>query len=187
LDILSTVLIALGLAMDTFAVSLGISTTNQTRNYRQIFRLSFHFGLFQGLMTLLGWLAGSAIERWITSIDHWAILVLLGWIGIRMIINGFDKNEKKTISDPSRGVSLVLLSVATSLDALAVGIGLAFLNVNIAISSSIIAVVTFIISTIGGFTGSSLGNKFGKRMEIIGGIVLLGIGIRILITHIFNL
>lgn len=187
MDLLSIFFIAIGLAMDTFAVSLGISTGNLERNYRQIFRLSFHFALFQGLMTLIGWLAGSAIEKWITAIDHWVILALLAWIGIRMIIGGFSKKEEKNNGDPSRGASLVILSIATSLDALAVGIGLAFLQINIAIACSIIAIVTLIISWVGGFAGSSLGMKFGKRMEVIGGLILLGIGIRILFTHVFNL
>ena len=94
MDLISTLLIADGLAMDTFAVSLGISTANHEHNYRQIFRLSFHFGLFQGLMTLLGWLAGSTIEKWITSIDHWIILALLSCIGIRMI--SMDSVRRKT-------------------------------------------------------------------------------------------
>lgn len=187
MDLISILLIAVGLAMDTFAVSLGISTTNIKRNYRQIFRLSFHFGLFQGLMTLLGWLMGSAVQKWITSIDHWVIFAMLGGIGVHMIITGFSKNEEEIPKDRSRGWSLVVLSIATSLDALAVGIGLAFLKGNIAISCLIIAVVTFIISTIGGFAGSSLGKKFGKRMEIIGGLILIGIGIRILITHLYKL
>lgn len=187
MDLLSLLLIAVGLAMDTFAVSLGISTTNVKRNYRQIFRLSWHFGVFQGLMTLIGWLAGSAVAKWITAIDHWIILALLGWIGIRMIINGFCKDEQAAPKDRSRGISLVVLSVATSLDALAVGIGLAFYKGNIFIASAIIAVVTLIISTLGGITGASLGKKFGKRMEIIGGLILIGIGIRILITHLFKI
>jgi len=187
MDLLSTVLIAIGLAMDAFAVSLGVSTTNRTRNYRQIFRLSWHFGLFQGLMTFLGWLAGSAIAHWITSLDHWVIFALLGWIGIRMIINGIRDHKEIKQNDPSRGILLIILSLTTSLDALAVGIGFAFLNVNVASSAVIIAVVTLIISAIGGFAGASLGRQFGKYMEIVGGVILLGIGIRILVSHLFNL
>jgi putative Mn2+ efflux pump MntP len=104
-----------------------------------------------------------------------------------MIINGFSKKEEKTTVDPSRGGSLIILSVAISLDALVVGIGLAFMQVNIGIASMIIAIVTFTISTIGGFTGSSLGEKFGKWIKIIRGIILVGMGIRILITNLLKL
>lgn len=187
MDLLSLLLIAVGLAMDTFAVSLGISTTNIKRNYRQIFRLSWHFGLFQGLMTFLGWLAGSAVAKWITGIDHWIILAMLGWVGVHMVISGFSNKDEETPKDRSRGLSLVMLSVATSLDALAVGIGLALLQENILIASLVIGVVTLVISTIGGLIGASLGKKFGKRMEIIGGLILVAIGVRILVTHLFNI
>ncbi len=184
MDLLTTLFIAVGLAMDTFAVSLGISTTNTRRDYRQIFRLCFHFGLFQGLMTLIGWLAGSAVEKWIEGVDHWVILALLLWIGGRMIWNGFSNKEEKVEKDPSRGHSLIVLSIATSLDALAVGISFAFLKMNVYISAAIIAVVTFIISGIGGLTGAALGAKFGKRMEIVGGLVLVGIGIKVVLEHV---
>lgn len=185
MDLLTTFIIAISLAMDTFAVSLGVSTMNKTHNLRQIFRLSWHFGIFQGLMTFIGWLAGSAIERWITGIDHWVIFAMLLWIGGKMIYAGFTPKVEEVPSDPSRGHSLIILSVATSLDALAVGISFAFMQINIALSCAIITVVTMIISGIGGFSGSLLGRKFGKRMEIIGGLVLVGIGIKVLLEHLF--
>lgn len=184
MDFITLFLIAVGLAMDTFAVSLGISTTNQKREWRQLLRLSFHFGLFQGLMTFLGWLGGSLIAKWITNIDHWIIFALLCWVGIHMIIGSFSKGEEVKRKDPSRGWSLIILSIATSLDALAVGISMAFLNVHIGWVSLLIAGVSFLLSGIGGYAGCSLGMKFGKRMELIGGIILVGIGIRILITHL---
>ena len=184
MDFISLFFIAIGLAMDTFAVSLGISTCNQKREWRQLFRLAFHFGLFQGLMTFLGWLGGSLISKWIINIDHWIIFALLGWVGIHMIISSFSKNEQVKRGDPSRGWSLIILSIATSLDALAVGISLAFMTISIGWVSFFIAFVSFLLSAIGGFTGCSLGMKFGRRMELLGGIILIGIGIRILITHL---
>ncbi len=186
MDFFSLFLIALGLAMDTFAVSLGISTCNQQRDWRQILRLSFHFGLFQGLMTLLGWLGGSLIAKWIVQIDHWIIFGLLGWVGAHMIVSSFSKGEQIKRSDPSRGWSLILLSVATSLDALALGIGMAFLPIQIGWASLLIAGVSFLLSTVGGLTGCSLGMKFGRRMELLGGILLIGIGIRILTSHLLT-
>ncbi len=184
MDLITTLVIAVGLAMDTFAVSLGISTANRQRDYRQIFRLCFHFGLFQGLMTFLGWLAGSAVQQWIENFDHWVILAMLLWVGGHMIASGFSNKEEKVAKDPSRGHSLIVLSVATSLDALAVGISFAFLKMNIYTAAAIITVVTFLISGLGGLAGSALGAKFGKRMEIVGGLVLIGIGIKVVLEHV---
>jgi putative Mn2+ efflux pump MntP len=183
LDNLTVFLIAIGLAMDTLAVNLGVGTQAGISR-RSIFRLALHFGIFQGLMTLIGWVAGSLVSHFITSIDHWIILGLLLWVGIRMILSGFGKTTEPTLPDPSRGKYLVMLSVATSLDALAIGISFSFLEGNILIASLIIALVSFLLSLAGGFLGRRLGIAFGKKMEIIGGVILIGIGIRILISHL---
>lgn len=186
MDLFSLLFIGIGLAMDCFAVSLGIGTGNIALSFRPVFRLSFHFGLFQGMMTLLGWLVGSTIAQLIANFDHWVALGLLAWVGTRMIIDGFkkDKDEKKR-SDPSRGGTLVLLAVATSLDAMAVGLSLALVNVNIVISSLLIGMISALLSLLGLMLGHRLGVAFGKRMEIVGGLILNGIGLRILITHLF--
>jgi manganese efflux pump family protein len=175
--------IAVGLAMDAFAVSLGIGAAGQACRPRPVFRLSFHMGLFQGLMTFLGWLAGSTIAGLISSFDHWIALVLLAFVGLRMVRSGLDPHPESQPCDPSRGGSLVMISIATSIDAMAVGLSLAMLDISIVEPSLLIAVVTLLLSLFGLLAGSQLGLRFGKRMEIFGGLILVGIGIRILITH----
>lgn len=186
MDLFSLIFIGVGLAMDCFAVSLGIGTSNMARSFRPVFRLSFHFGLFQGLMTLLGWLVGSTIAQFIASFDHWVALALLGWVGTKMIVDGIkpDQVDEKRI-DPSRGGTLILLALATSLDAMAVGLSLAIINVDILSSSLVIGIISTIFSLLGLGLGTRLGATFGKRMEILGGLILNGIGLRILLTHLF--
>ena len=186
MDLISLIFTGIGLAMDCFAVSLGIGTTNMVRSFRPVFRLSFHFGLFQGLMTLFGWLVGSTVAQLISNVDHWIVLALLVWVGTRMIIEGFKPvGQAANQADPSRGGTLVLLAVATSLDAMAVGLSMAIIKVNIWSASLLIGVITTFLSLIGLMIGNRLGMAFGKRMEIIGGLILNGIGLRILYTHLF--
>jgi len=182
-----TLLIALGLAMDCFAVSLGVGTTPIPLSRRLIFRITYHFGLFQGGMTVLGWLAGSTIVNLIAGFDHWIAFVLLGWVGGRMIFSGMKNGEEDLyVEDPSRGKSLVMLSVATSIDALAVGLSLAVLQVNIWRSALAIGLTSTLLSVIGLYLGDRLSRRFGRRMEMLGGLVLNVIGIRILVTHLMG-
>lgn len=176
--------IAVGLAMDAFAVSLGAGTSGNARKPRPIFRLSFHMGLFQGLMTFLGWLAGSTIANLISTVDHWIALGLLAFVGTRMIQSGFSKEDEGGKTDLSRGSSLIMVCIATSIDAMAVGLSLAMLKTSILPPSIVIGVVTLGLSLFGLLAGNQLGAHFGKRMEILGGLILNGIGIRILITHL---
>ncbi len=186
MDIYSLIFTGIGLAMDCFAVSLGIGTAAVARTVRPIFRLSFHFGLFQGLMTLLGWLVGSTIAQLIANFDHWIAMILLGWVGTRMIVEGFKPADHESQKpDPSRGSTLILLAIATSLDALAVGLSMAIVKVDIISSSIMIGVITTVLSLVGLLVGNRLGVVFGKRMEILGGLILNGIGLRILLTHLF--
>jgi putative Mn2+ efflux pump MntP len=184
MDIVAILLIALGLAMDVFAVSLGVGTSRYGSAWHCRLRLALHLGLFQGGMTFLGWLAGTQIANLISSFDHWVAFALLAFVGVRLLISGFSINEESHPIDPSRGVTLILLSLATSLDALAVGLSLAFLESNILVSSLIIGVVSLILSLIGTAFGRTLGSRFGKRMEIAGGLLLIAIGVRIVITHL---
>ena len=171
--------------MDAFAVSIGAGTSQLDLGRRSRVRLAFHFGIFQGGMTLLGWLAGSTISRYISNFDHWLAFILLAYVGISMIRNGVGKEEKQYSVDPSRGRMMVILSVATSIDAMAVGLSMAMIDTPVVIPSIVIAVVTFFLSLFGLFAGKKLGEVFGKRMEIVGGLILLFIGIRIVITHLF--
>jgi putative Mn2+ efflux pump MntP len=177
-------LIAVGLAMDAFAVSLGIGTTQYASKPRSIFRLAFHFGLFQALMPILGWLAGLTVAEFISALDHWVALGLLALVGVRMIRSGLDREGESHQSDPSRGGTLVMLSVATSIDAFAIGLSLALLQVQIVFPAVVIGVVTGGLSLLGLLVGNRLGKKFGKRMEIVGGIILIAIGIRVVISHV---
>jgi manganese efflux pump family protein len=177
-------LIAVSMAMDAFAVCLGAGAQARTSGPRSGFRLSFHFGLFQFLMPVIGWFAGTTIVRFISAYDHWVAFALLVFVGIRMIRSGIGPNGEEQKSDPSRGWNLVLLAFATSIDALAIGFSLGLVGVVIWYPAVVIGVVTGLISWLGIFLGNRLGQKFGKRMEIFGGIVLILIGIRILLSHL---
>jgi putative Mn2+ efflux pump MntP len=177
-------LIAVGLAMDAFAVSLGIGCGRQADSPRAMFRLSFHFGLFQALMPLIGWLVGSRISALIGGVDHWVAFGLLAFVGGRMIRSGFDPDGSFCGPDPSRGQTLVLLSLATSIDALAVGLSLAMLRVSIFQPIIVIGVVTAALSLVGLLLGLRLGEAFGKRTEVLGGLLLVGIGLRVLLSHL---
>jgi manganese efflux pump family protein len=180
-------LIAIGLAMDCFAVSLGVGTAGTATGLRPTFRLFFHFGLFQAGMTLLGYLAGKTVVTYISAIDHWVAFGLLVFVGVRMIRGGLRKEgEEPTIPDPSRGLTLVMLSIATSIDALAVGLSLALLDVNVFWSALLIGGVSASLSLVGLTLGNQLGIRFGKTMEVIGGVILIGIGMRVLITHLLG-
>jgi putative Mn2+ efflux pump MntP len=176
--------VAVSLALDCFAVSLGIGCSLAPCDKRAVFRLSFHFGLFQGGMALLGWLVGNTILPYIEKIDHWIAFFLLAWIGIRMIREGLSKETEKLTGDPTRGGTLILLSIATSIDALGVGLSLSILQANIAVSSLMIGLVSLLFTIIGLKFGNRLSEKFGKRIEIFGGLILLTIGSRLLISHL---
>ena len=178
-------LIAVGLAMDAFAVSLGVGATRFADSARPRFRLAWHFGLFQALMPALGWLAGSAVTRFIAPFDHWIALGLLTFVGVRMIRSGLSADQDSHPTDPSRGGTLVMLSVATSIDAFAVGLSLAIVHVPIIYPAVVIGVVTGGLSLAGLLLGNRLGKTFGKRMEIVGGVILIAIGVRIVVSHLF--
>ncbi len=184
---LTILVIAVGLSMDAMAVSLGVGTTEHVNDRRSKLRLAMHFGIFQCLMTLLGWLAGSAVAQFISTFDHWVAFALLAYVGTTMIRAGSRPDMASYQTNPSKGNMLVMLSVATSLDAMAVGLSMAFLHMSILYPALVIGLVTFGLSIAALFLGNRLGEKFGKKMEVIGGIVLIGIGLEILVTHLLNL
>jgi putative Mn2+ efflux pump MntP len=181
----ATVFVALGLAMDAFAVSLGIGTSGSARSLRPVFRVSFHMGLFQGLMTFIGWLAGTTIASLVNAFGHWLAMGLLAFVGTRMIRSGLSSDLEAERNDPSRGSTLMLVCVACSIDAMAVGLSMAMLKVEILSPSLVIGVVTLALSLLGLLLGGRLGERFGKRMEVLGGVILNGIGLRILLTNLF--
>ncbi len=177
--------IAFGLAMDAFAVAIAAGLTLRPLGGRHIFRLAFHFGLFQFLMPVIGWLAGQTMSQWISTFDHWIAFGLLAFIGGKMIRESFHGDQQReNRGDPTRGWMLVSLSVATSIDALAVGLSLAFLGVSIWAPSVVIGIVALGMTGVGMVFGSRLGAKFGRWAERAGGLVLLAIGARILVSHL---
>jgi putative Mn2+ efflux pump MntP len=176
--------IALGLAMDAFAVAISAGLSLGRVTPRQTIRLAWHFGFFQAAMPVVGWLAGLSIERWIAPVDHWIAFGLLAFIGGKMIYEALKDEEERQRGDPTKGWTLVLLSVATSIDALAVGLSLALLDVSIWIPALVIGLICAALTAAGLHLGRRFGNLLGRRMEIIGGVILIGIGLRILAAHL---
>ena len=183
------VLIGIGLSMDAFAVSLCKGLGMKKINYRHGLIIALFFGVFQGIMPLIGWLLGTQFERYITSVDHWIAFVLLVYIGGKMVWDALHEkeDEKEALDDLSQKLDvkeLFVLAIATSIDALAVGITFAFLQVNIVPAVSLIAVITFTISFAGVLIGNKFGNRFQSKAEIAGGVVLILIGVKILLEHL---
>jgi manganese efflux pump family protein len=177
----AVLLVALGLAMDALAVSLGIGATQYANSGRSSFRLWWHSGLFQFLMPLLGYMLGLSISRYITTFSGVLAFILLSFVGVRMIRSGLDTESESHTTDPSRGLTMVMLSIAVSIDALAVGVSLALTGVSILLPAVIIGIVTSTLSFVGLRIGGRLGQRFGKRMEMAGGLLLVGIGLKVLI------
>jgi len=154
---------------------------------RQLFRLSWHFGLFQFLMPVVGWAAGRTIVGsvgWVEQADHWIALALLGYVGGKMIWESSQPPETRDpAKDPTRGMSLVMLSVATSIDALAVGLSMAMLKVPVVLPCVIIGVVAGSMTVVGMTIGRGLGRVFSRRIEAVGGVILILIGVRIVLEH----
>ncbi len=184
MSFLEILMLAIGLAMDSFSVSLGASASGHEMDRRSALRLAFHLGLFQFMMPVVGWCLGFSVAHIISSLDHWIAFGLLVIVGGRMIWAGIKEDVPAYETNPSRGLTLVMLSVATSIDALAVGLSLAMLGISIWYPSVVIGVVTGAISLAGVPLGAKLGSLMGKRVGIAGGLILIFIGFRILITHL---
>lgn len=177
--------IAVGLSMDAVAVSLAASAGNRARGGRATFRLSFHFGLFQALMPIAGWALGTTVAPYIASVDHWVAFGLLSFVGGRMIYAAATGVEEEDLPrDPSKGTTLVMLSLATSIDALAIGLTLAMLGDGIWYAALLIGLVTGSLSFAAILIGRRVGAALGRRMEIVGGLALLLIGARIVVQHL---
>ncbi len=187
--------ISIALAMDAFAVAISVSAFLKDVYPRQVFRLSFHFGLFQALMPIFGWYTGNLVGQWFFAYDHWLAFLILWGIGGKIVYQslfGKEKEHKKQDemyatqkqNDPTKGLSLVMLSLATSIDAYAVGLSFAFIGVSIWFPSFWIGITAAFLTLVGMRLGSYVGKKFGERMEIIGAILLFIIGIKILFDHL---
>jgi putative Mn2+ efflux pump MntP len=183
MELLTIIFIALALAMDAFAVSIVDGSAYKRLHVKHAFRIAFLFGLFQALMPLIGALAGLKVKKYIVEYDHWIAFTLLAAVGGKMIYESFKLKPEKTDIAPANIAVLLVLSVATSIDALAVGITLPFLAASLFTAVTIIGIVTFGLSYIGVYIGQKFGHFFESKIEIIGGIVLITIGIKILLEH----
>ena len=178
-------MIAIGLGMDALSVAIGIGAAARTLTPAPALRLAASFGLFQFAMPLAGWLVGRTVADHISRYDHWVAFLLLTLVGGKMVWDSFRHEKERThASDPTRGMTLLVLSVATSIDAFAVGLSFAFLKAPIVHASVIIGIVCFLMTAAGMVFGRKLGELFGKKAELAGGLVLLGIGIKILWDHL---
>lgn len=184
MDIITIVAIAIGLAMDAFAASISSGIAIKNLKVNNSLKIALFFGSFQAFMPLVGWLAGMKLKYFISGIDHWIAFMLLGLIGCKMIYEATRGKQTKKIINPLNIYVLLGLSVATSIDALVIGVSFALLNVSIIVPIIIIGITTFILSFTGVFIGDRLGNFFGRKIEITGGLVLIGIGIKILLEHL---
>lgn len=185
MSIIELIMIALGLAMDAFAVSICKGLNMKKINYRHGMIYAISFGLFQAVMPLLGWILGKQFEQYITSIDHWIAFLLLAMIGINMLKESKEKDECQTCTEERLDLKeLLMLSIATSIDALAVGITFAFLKVDIVVAISLIGIITLFISFIGILIGNKFGLHYKEKAEIAGGIILILIGLKILLEHL---
>ncbi len=187
MNLLSVFFIGIGLSMDACAVSFAKGICLKGNMKKHAFQLAFAFGFFQALMPLLGWWVGTQFESLITSVDHWIAFGLLGIIGGNMILESRKEEEDcQVCSDSIPPKELLLLAVATSIDALAVGVSFAFLKVEILPAVCLIGVTTFLISFFAVFLGKRIGGKLGKYAELSGGILLILIGTKILLEHLFG-
>jgi putative Mn2+ efflux pump MntP len=177
-------LISVGLAMDAFAVSVGKGiTVKRVRPYHAL-NAGAWFGAFQALMPIIGFFVGRSFAEYVTSVDHWIAFGLLVIIGVNMIREAISGEEE--VVDGNFGVrTMLIMAIATSIDALAVGISMAFLHVNIWISVAVIGIVTFAISAAGVYLGASFGSRLGSKAGIVGGVILIAIGIKIVVDHVW--
>ena len=171
-------LMGVGLAMDAFAVSICKGLSMRKVNKKQCLVIGLFFGGFQALMPFIGWVLGSQFEQYITSIDHWIAFILLAFIGINMIKESFEEEKQ---NDDFSWKTMLMLAIATAIDALAVGVTFSFESINIFMAISIIGLTTFIIASAGVYIGHVFGNKYEQKAQITGGIILILIGIKILI------
>jgi len=184
MDIITVIFIAFGLAMDAFAVSVANGITTKQLKINNALKMAMFFGSFQAFMPVLGWLAGLSLRGFISGVDHWMAFGLLSLIGCKMIYESVKTEAGEKEITALNIYVLLMLSVATSIDALAVGLSFAFLRISIATPVVVIGAVTFLLSFLGASLGSRLGHFLGKKIEIIGGLILVGIGVKILVEHL---
>lgn len=183
MGVVELILIAIGLAMDAFAVSLGKGLTLKRVDSKYALVAGAWFGGFQALMPIIGYLLGRTFAGFVISVDHWIAFVLLALIGINMIRDTLWGDKEQHTSDFSTR-SMFLMAVATSIDALAVGVTMAFLDVNIWIAATVIGVITFALSAVGVVLGYRFGTLLGSKAGLLGGVILIGLGVKIILEHL---
>ena len=183
MGVLELLLLSIGLAMDAFAVSICKGISMRKMNWKKAIIIGLYFGGFQALMPTLGYFLGTAFQSLITSVDHWIAFVLLGIIGGEMIKESFEIDSENQNDDVSFK-TMIILAIATSIDALAVGITFAFLNVNLGLAVSLIGIITFILAVAGTKIGNRFGDKYEKKAEFVGGVILILLGVKILLEHL---
>ena len=183
MDFFTLILIAIGLSFDTFAVSVSTGLVISHIKFLQAARVAFILMIFQSVMPFIGWLTGKQIQQVLSDYDHWVAFGLLAILGVKMIYESFKKRDGRSDFDPLKLSVVVWMAIATSMDALIVGVSFALINLNIYIAMMIIGFITFLVSMLGMLFGKNLGGRFGKRMEIVGGLILIGIGVKILLNH----
>ena len=176
-------LISIGLAMDAFAVSVCKGLAMKKMSWKKAIIIGLYFGIFQAVMPVIGYFLGTTFERFITNVDHWVAFILLVGIGINMVKEAFDK-ESENRNDNVDMKTMLVLSIATSIDALAIGITFACLKIHIVMPVITIGLITFIISVIGVKIGNRFGDKYEKKAEIMGGVILILLGIKIVLEHL---
>lgn len=176
-------LISIGLAMDAFAVSVCKGLAMKKMSWKKAIIIGLYFGIFQAVMPVIGYFLGTTFERFITNVDHWVAFILLVGIGINMVKEAFDK-ESENRNDNVDVKTMLVLSIATSIDALAIGITFVCLKIHIVMPVITIGLITFIISIIGVKIGNRFGDKYEKKAEIMGGVILILLGIKILLEHL---
>lgn len=187
MNVISILAIGVGLSMDAFAVSIAKGMTMKKQDvFRYALILGLFFGGFQALMPLIGWWIGGYFQSLISSIDHWIAFVLLGIIGLNMIRESFHQDEDEDADASLTLKSILILAIATSIDALAVGISFAFLQVNIWMAITVIGITTFVLSFIAVYIGNRIGGMLEKYAGILGGVILIGIGLKILVEHLLG-
>jgi putative Mn2+ efflux pump MntP len=184
--LITIIIIAIGLAMDAFTVSIVSGAAYKQLHVKHALRIALFFGGFQAIMPLIGFLAGLSIKSYITSYDHWVAFGLLSAVGGKMIYESFKIKTAEKNFNPSNIFVLLVLSVATSIDALAIGITLSFLRVSLAAAVGIIGLVTFVLSYLGVFIGKKYGHFFENKIEAVGGLILIALGVKILFDHLFS-
>ena len=184
MDFVTIIAVAIGLSFDTFAVSLSYGVIQNRIVFWQAVRIAITLAFFQAGLLVAGYFLGSLISEEVQAADHWIALGLLSFLGIRMIVEGIKQKEKEEIRDHTKPLELLAVAVGTSIDALAVGISFALLDIRIWLSWIIIGTVTFLASMTAIRIGKSAGKNLGQRVEIVGGLILISIGIKIFLEHI---